>query len=130
MSSMRLIYFGLLLLSVANGDNKDVLRRSRRSLVKLKSMLETLTDYHATDFVNYGNYCGLGGSGDPVDPLDGCCQSHDYCYAEVQKNVCSNDEKNAIYTKYYEWKETEEGDATCGKIKIGALLQYACVTSF
>jgi hypothetical protein len=28
----------------------------------------------------YGNYCGPGGSGDPIDFIDGGCLSHDYCY--------------------------------------------------
>jgi hypothetical protein len=28
----------------------------------------------------YGNYCGPGGSGEPMDGLDRACQSHDSCY--------------------------------------------------
>ena len=31
---------------------------------------------------SYGNYCGPGGGGKPVDALDRACQSHDNCYSK------------------------------------------------
>lgn len=40
------------------------------TLIDLGNMLRLMTDRNPLDFVNYGNWCGLGGSGYTVDEID------------------------------------------------------------
>ena len=37
---------------------------------------------------NYGNFCGYGGEGVPIDELDQCCCMHDKCYGDIMAGVC------------------------------------------
>ncbi len=38
----------------------------------------------------YGNWCGAGGSGTPIDPTDAACRAHDLCYAQAGFTPGSN----------------------------------------
>ncbi|KGL74612.1 Phospholipase A2, partial [Tinamus guttatus] len=59
---------------------------SPRAVWQLRRMIKCTIPHSdpIRDFANYGCYCGLGGSGTPVDELDRCCQAHDQCYSEAR----------------------------------------------
>lgn len=38
--------------------------------MNLNDMVKGVTGREGEDFVPYGNYCGIGGEGHPVDPID------------------------------------------------------------
>ncbi|XP_018587154.2 phospholipase A2 [Scleropages formosus] len=83
---MNTFYTFLLLaagLSVADPDY--------RAVWQLRSMLICVMpdSWPALEYADYGCYCGLGGSGTPVDELDRCCQTHDHCYsAAMELKAC------------------------------------------
>ncbi|XP_070535354.1 acidic phospholipase A2-like isoform X1 [Ptychodera flava] len=57
-----------------------------QSLVEFENMISCATLRSALYYVSYGCYCGLGGSGTPLDATDRCCKAHDECYSRAIQN--------------------------------------------
>ncbi|XP_054700425.1 phospholipase A2 [Grus americana] len=87
---------------------------SPRAVWELRSMLKcTIPDSHPLlDFADYGCYCGLGGSGTPVDELDRCCQVHDACYTQAKKLESCTFLLDNPYTELYKFS-CSNGQITC-----------------
>merc|ERR1712050_72722 len=64
---------------------------SKRRLDQFAEMIRLATGHDASGYNNYGNWCGVGGKGEPVDEVDKCCKTHDLCYNKlVTTNICKN----------------------------------------
>ncbi|GFT69523.1 phospholipase A(2) [Nephila pilipes] len=115
LSVIAVLCLGLLLTSVVGDEysQKGSFIRKRRSLMNLSTMVSEVTGRESTDFVSYGNYCGLGGSGAPVDSIDQCCQIHDLCYNLSTKSVCHSLGEKGAYQVEYKWTKNEKGLASC-----------------
>ncbi|XP_065594728.1 phospholipase A2, minor isoenzyme-like [Cyrtonyx montezumae] len=85
---------------------------SPRALWEFRSMIKCTipSSNPLLEYNNYGCFCGLGGSGTPVDELDRCCQAHDQCYSKA-KSVCSST-TDTPYTKSYKYS-CENKAITC-----------------
>ncbi|EDO43503.1 predicted protein, partial [Nematostella vectensis] len=51
---------------------------------QFRKMIKCATGRSAWDYNRYGNWCGRGGGGTPVDGVDRCCRAHDLCWGEVK----------------------------------------------
>lgn len=74
--------------------------RDRRALWQLDTFISCYTGRSGFVYNGYGCWCGLGGSGRPLDGSDRCCMGHDYCYQTVQDNRCG------VYFSSYQYTET------------------------
>ncbi|XP_078685889.1 basic phospholipase A2 PA-12A-like [Branchiostoma floridae x Branchiostoma belcheri] len=81
--------------------------RARRNLLQFAGMIRHATGRGALAYNGYGCYCGMGGSGTPVDGIDRCCRTHDRCYRRLV------DEGQNPYTKTYSWRRRSGGAIRC-----------------
>ncbi|NWX36358.1 PA21B Phospholipase, partial [Notiomystis cincta] len=98
-------------LSAVGAASEEV---SPRAVWLFRKMIKcTLPDSHPLlDFADYGCYCGLGGSGTPVDELDRCCQVHDNCYTQAKELDSCKFLLDNPYTKSYSYS-CSGGQITC-----------------
>jgi len=102
----------------------DASFRVKRNVVEMGEMIQTAAPKikNPEELTSYGNYCGFGGSGDPIDPIDSCCQAHDHCYDRARLGACTKEglASTAIYLHAYNWKyDARSHQVVCQKGPFG-----------
>ncbi|XP_076345200.1 phospholipase A2 Scol/Pla-like isoform X2 [Tachypleus tridentatus] len=93
----------------------EVRGRLKRSISDLGSVVKTISGLNPLMLIFYGNWCGLGGAGKPVDSIDECCMRHDLCYDRANDKSCKNYHNKGPYVLKYDWNITSSGKPKCGK---------------
>ncbi|KAJ8317312.1 hypothetical protein KUTeg_005216 [Tegillarca granosa] len=70
--------------------------RNKRSIADFALMITHKTGRNALQYNNYGCWCGIGGGGNVLDGVDGCCKAHDLCYRWIERQGCH---QNGHYTE-------------------------------
>ncbi|KAM6246846.1 phospholipase A2 [Porphyrio hochstetteri] len=99
---------------------------SSRAVWEFRRMIQcTIPDSQPLlEYADYGCYCGLGGSGTPVDELDRCCQTHDMCYTQAKKLEACKFLVDNPYTESYSYS-CSNGQITCNS-KNDACEMFIC----
>ncbi|XP_004592469.2 phospholipase A2, membrane associated-like [Ochotona princeps] len=69
------------------------------NLLNFRKMIKFTTGKEpATTYGFYGCFCGLGGTGTPLDATDRCCATHDCCYTRLENLGCGTKLLNYHYS--------------------------------
>ncbi|XP_063799990.1 phospholipase A2-like [Pseudophryne corroboree] len=82
-----------------------------------KMVYEVTGRWPILTYAFYGCFCGVGGSGWPVDDIDWCCHIHDCCFENVMWRGCNP--KTVRYKFNY-------GDATCADSDLYGCARQTC----
>uniref|UniRef100_A0A646QGN4 Phospholipase A2 n=1 Tax=Hemiscolopendra marginata TaxID=943146 RepID=A0A646QGN4_9MYRI len=74
--------------------------RRKRSIFNLAAEVNAVAPRNALTYIDYGNYCGPGGNGVALDGVDLCCEVHDHCYGERDRNECKEYYRNLLFINY------------------------------
>merc|ERR1719219_961760 len=105
----------VILALVVRIEAKNVPQSTNRNLIQIYELMRVKTNCSALSLAHltdYGNWCGLGNNAlDPVDDIDACCQTHDFCYSNImQSDDCSLPHPILVA---YDWKSLENGSLIC-----------------
>jgi len=71
-------------------------------------------------YIDYGCFCGKGGSGTPQDSIDRCCFHHDKCYEDVFNKYKLKSYISDVYFKEYQFEcDRNTKSVTCEELGSG-----------